>query len=65
MKILINKFNSWLEGPEPQEAERFEDWFHRLNPKKEIPVEVFNQFHTNLRETIKKSYSNTKNNKKS
>lgn len=52
MQTLIKKINSWFEEPEIIEAERFEDWYARLNPKREIDMDAFNEFHINLRENL-------------
>jgi hypothetical protein len=57
MQTLIRKINSWFEQPEIKEAERFEDWYARLNPKHDIDMEVFNEFHSNLRKVIKNDVS--------
>lgn len=59
MKTLMNIINSWFQEPEVQEAERFEDWFERINPKTEISADEFNEFHSNLRKSIKENYGNT------
>lgn len=59
MKTLMNIINSWFQEPEVQEAERFEDWFARINPKTEISADEFNEFHSNLRKSIKENYGNT------
>lgn len=57
MQTLIRKINSWFEQPEIKEAERFEDWYARLNPQRNIDTEVFNEFHSNLRQVIKHDVS--------
>lgn len=57
MQTLIRKINSWFEQPEIKEAEKFEDWYARLNPKYDIDTEVFNEFHSNLRKVIKNDVS--------
>lgn len=57
MQTLIRKINSWFEQPEIKEAERFEDWYARLNPQRNIDMEVFNEFHSNLKQTIKNDVS--------
>lgn len=57
MQTLIRRINSWFEQPEIKEAERFEDWYARLNPKHDIDTEVFNEFHSNLRQTVKNDIS--------
>lgn len=57
MQTLIRKINSWFEQPEIKEAERFEDWYARLNPQRNIDTEVFNEFHSNLRKVIKNDVS--------
>lgn len=63
MKTLMNTINSWFQEPEVQEAERFEDWFARINPTIEISADEFNEFHSNLRNSIKENYGNTESNK--
>jgi len=62
MQTLIRKINSWFAQPEIKEAERFEDWYSRLNPKHDVDTDAFNEFHTNLRQTIKNE--STQSNKK-
>lgn len=57
MQTLIKKINSWFKEPEIMEAERFEDWYARLNPKREIDMDAFNEFHTNLRENLNNDIS--------
>lgn len=57
MQTLIRKINSWFEQPEIKEAERFEDWYARLNPQHDIDTKVFNEFHSNLRKVIKNDVS--------
>lgn len=57
MQTLIGRINSWFEQPEIKEAERFEDWYARLNPQRNIDMEVFNEFHSNLKQTIKNEVS--------
>lgn len=57
MQTLIRKINSWFEQPELKEAERFEDWYVRLNPKQEVNADAFNEFHTNLRESLNNDIS--------
>lgn len=59
----MNTINSWFQEPEVQEAERFEDWFARINPTIEISADEFNEFHSNLRNSIKENYGNTESNK--
>jgi hypothetical protein len=65
MKKLINKIKAWFNSNEEiQEAERFEDWFHRLNPERKIDCDVFNQFQENLRNQLSYENENYKNHKK-
>lgn len=63
MRTLVERINSWFQEPEVKEAERFEEWFARINPKTEVLADDFNEFHSNLRETIKQNYGNTESNK--
>lgn len=60
---LITRIKSWFTSNEVeiQEAERFEDWFHRLNPTNEIDTEAFNEFHKNLRKQTTNESKNHKN----
>lgn len=64
---LITKIKSWFTSNEEeiQEAERFEDWFHRLNPSCDVDPEVFNEFHLNLRKQTTNESKNQKNHKQS
>jgi len=57
MERLVKKINSWFEESEITEAERFEDWYARLNPKREIDMDAFNEFHTNLRKNLNNDIS--------
>jgi len=62
IKTLIKKISSWFEEPEIMEAERFEDWYARLNPKREVDMDAFNKFHINLRKNLNNDISqNNKN----
>jgi hypothetical protein len=60
---LITKIKSWFTSNkvEIQEAERFEDWFHRLNPSCAVDPEIFNEFHKNLRKQTTNESKNHKN----
>jgi hypothetical protein len=57
-KFFMDLFSS---KEELKEAERFEDWFHRINPERKIDPDVFNSFHQNIKKTVKNEVYGKKN----
>lgn len=62
--LIVQKLKSFRKKPEIKEAERFEDWFHRLNPDYSFEDGQFNEFQLNIRKQTYKDYGNTEDNQK-
>lgn len=58
-KFFMDLFSS---KEELKEAERFEDWFPRLNPDYNFEQDQFNEFQLNIRKQTYKNYGNTEDN---
>lgn len=59
---IVQKLKSFGKKPEIKEAERFEDWFPRLNPDHSFEQGQFNEFQLNIRRETYKDYGNTEDN---
>jgi|688.fasta_scaffold225560_6 hypothetical protein len=59
---IIQKLKFFGEKPEIKEAEKFEDWFPRLNPDYNFEQDQFNEFQLNIRKQTYKNYGNTEDN---
>jgi hypothetical protein len=59
---IIQKLKFFGKKPEIKEAEKFEDWFARLNPDYSFEQGQFNEFQLNIRKQTYKNYGNTEDN---
>jgi hypothetical protein len=59
---IIQKLKFFSKKSEIKEAEKFEDWFPRLNPDYSFEQGQFNEFQLNIRKQTYKNYGNTEDN---